>query len=136
MIDLDAVFDDDRAPGAALCERRGPAADAGTATDWRAELTDAERRLFPADVDPPAQFVADVLAVRREFGVEIASVGYPSGESDPAGIRASNLPEPWLEWWAERAAIREFDGEQARDFAEAEALKETLAAMRLAEISA
>jgi hypothetical protein len=41
-----------------------------------------------------------------------------------------DLPEPWQEWYEERAAIREYEGGQAREHAEAEALKETLDAMR------
>ncbi len=43
------------------------------------------------------------------------------------------LPEEWREMYEERAAIREYDGGQAREHAEAEALCETLAAMRRTE---
>jgi hypothetical protein len=53
-----------------------------------------------------------------------------SVELDPADIRPEDLPERWYEWWAERAAIREHQGGQAREHAQAEALKETLDAMR------
>jgi TubC N-terminal docking domain len=44
-----------------------------------------------------------------------------------------DLPELWREMYEERAAIREYDGGQAREHAEAEALTETIAAMRRAE---
>jgi len=48
-------------------------------------------------------------------------------------LTPADLPEPWRELYEERAAIREFDGGQAREHAEAEALRETVAAMRAAE---
>lgn len=41
-----------------------------------------------------------------------------------------DLPPYWREHYEERAAIREFEGGQAREHAEAEALRETLAAMK------
>lgn len=44
----------------------------------------------------------------------------------------ADLPEPWRELYEELAAIREYDGGQARDHAEAEALREVLAVMRTA----
>ena len=47
--------------------------------------------------------------------------------------RPEDLPDDWLELWHERSAIREFDGGQAREHAEAEALAEVLARMRAAE---
>jgi len=53
-------------------------------------------------------------------------------ELEPADIRPEDLPERWYEWWAERAAIREREGGQALEHAEAEALRETLDAMRAA----
>ena len=40
-----------------------------------------------------------------------------------------DLPEDWYEEWGERAAIREFDGGQAKEHAEAEAFTEILARM-------
>ena len=43
-----------------------------------------------------------------------------------------NLPEAWREFYEERASIRENEGEQALEHAEAEALRETLEAMRQA----
>lgn len=79
MLDLDAIFDDDRPPGGDLI----PAAD------------------HPAD------------------GVKLIET--PSGYLVPA-----DLPDPWRELYEERAAIREFDGGQPREHAEAEALKEIL----------
>jgi len=51
-------------------------------------------------------------------------------ESERGYLIPDDLPEPWREWYEERAAIREYDGGQAREHAEAEALKETLDAMR------
>lgn len=39
------------------------------------------------------------------------------------------LPPDYREWFEERAGIREFQGHEPREVAEAEALKETLAAM-------
>ena len=47
-----------------------------------------------------------------------------AGESEPT-ITASDLPERWREHYDERAAVREYDGGQAREHAEAEALGET-----------
>jgi hypothetical protein len=47
-------------------------------------------------------------------------------------LRPETLSEPWREWYEERAAIREYDGAQARDEAEREALQEVLAAMAAA----
>lgn len=54
---------------------------------------------------------------------------------DDGGVRPDDLPERWREWYEERAAIREHDGGQAREHAEAEALKETIAAMRAAGVA-
>ncbi|HSW45111.1 MAG TPA: hypothetical protein VLM89_06030 [Phycisphaerae bacterium] len=51
--------------------------------------------------------------------------------ADPA-IGPDDLPPEWRERYEERAAIREYDGGQAREHAEAEALRETLEAMRRA----
>lgn len=45
-------------------------------------------------------------------------------------MKVSDLPEPWRELYEERAAIREFDGCQAREHAEAEAFNEILQLMR------
>ena len=50
-------------------------------------------------------------------------------EPEPA-IDPDDLPPEWREHYEERAAIREYDGGQAREHAEAEALRETLDAMR------
>ena len=52
----------------------------------------------------------------------------------PRGYLApADLPERWREHFEERAAIREYDGNQAREHAEAAAWGETLAAIRAAE---
>jgi len=53
-------------------------------------------------------------------------------EPDPA-IGPDDLPADWRVYFEERAAIREYDGGQAREHAEAEALRETLEAIRRAD---
>jgi hypothetical protein len=50
-------------------------------------------------------------------------------------ISADDLPERWREYYIERAAIREYEGGQAREHAEAEALRETIEAMKHFEAS-
>ena len=47
-------------------------------------------------------------------------------------VEPDDLPGAWRELYEERAAIREFDGGQAKEHAEAEAFKEVLARMRAA----
>ncbi len=49
-----------------------------------------------------------------------------------ATMTVADLPEPWREHYEHRAAVREYEGGQAREHAAAEALAETLAAMRRA----
>ena len=44
----------------------------------------------------------------------------------------ADLPPDWRVEWEERAAVREYDGQQAREHAEAEALTEIIVRMRLA----
>jgi hypothetical protein len=58
----------------------------------------------------------------------------PAPAADPlAGIESpSDLPPEWRDIYEERAAIRHFDGGQALEHAEAEAFRETLAAMKRA----
>ena len=51
-------------------------------------------------------------------------------ESTCGYLVPDELPEPWREFYEECAAIREYDGGQAREHAEAEALRETRYAMR------
>ena len=46
--------------------------------------------------------------------------------------RPEDLPDDWRTEWLERAAIREFDGGQVREHAEAEAFDEIFARMRAA----
>ena len=58
-------------------------------------------------------------------------------DPSPAPVAAASptpddLSADWRIWFEERAAIREYDGGQARQHAEAEALQETLNAMRRA----
>lgn len=92
--------------------------------DWRDTLTPAERELFPEGWKPPTDWLALVLKARELCGGEIVHVG-PRWTLD-------DLPGVWRELYEERAAIREYDGGQAREHAEAEALTETIAAMRAA----
>ena len=138
MLNLTDVFDDDRPPGATACPpdpvtvepvQPDPAADptpaAQTPTGWRAELTPAERALYPTEPDPPANHIQAVLAVRRSFGGTIVSVSSPILEPD-------ELPDAWREMYEERSAIREYCGNPSREWAEARAMKETVAAMRAA----
>ncbi len=47
-------------------------------------------------------------------------------------IMPDDLPGDWRVEWEERAAIREYDGLQHREYAEAEALTEILQRMRAA----
>ena len=47
----------------------------------------------------------------------------------PAEITPADLPGDWRVEWEERAAIREHEGGQAREHAEAEALSEILTRM-------
>lgn len=121
-------------------------------SDWRDKLTPPERELFGTDAEPPADFIRDVLAVRAAFDGEIVGVTALARRPDPDAAavasaeadagdaanavrlpgRPDDLPEPWDEWYAERAAIREYDGGQARENAEAEALREVLHAMQAA----
>jgi hypothetical protein len=95
---------------------------------WRAQLAPSELALFPADPEPPADMLAQVLTARRLFGGEVVSVR--------AGIEPRELSPEWREWYEERAAIREYDGGQLRDEAERAALGEVLAAMKAAGVCA
>ncbi len=56
--------------------------------------------------------------------------GLVTHESKRGYLVPDGLPEPWREWYEERAAIREFEGGQLREHAEADALRETRDAMR------
>ena len=46
----------------------------------------------------------------------------PLDETERGYLVPAGLPERWREWYEERAAIREYDGGQSREHAEAEAL--------------
>ncbi|MBI5289567.1 MAG: hypothetical protein HY873_11410 [Chloroflexi bacterium] len=50
-------------------------------------------------------------------------------ETPSGGLCPADLPQAWRERYEERAAIREFEGGQAREHAEAGALKEILQRM-------
>lgn len=52
------------------------------------------------------------------------------GADQPLLLTVADLSPEWRLEFEERAAIREYDGGQAREHAEAEALKEILAKMR------
>jgi len=57
----------------------------------------------------------------------------PAQTADPAGeteLTPDDLPPDWRIEYEERAAIREYDGGQPRQYAEAEALREILQRMR------
>lgn len=49
--------------------------------------------------------------------------------AEESDVSPDDLPPDWREFYEERAAIREYQGNQTREYAEAEAMKETLAAM-------
>ena len=51
-----------------------------------------------------------------------------------AGVRIEDLSPDWRVEWEERAAIREYDGGQVREHAEAEALREIVARMTAAGV--
>jgi hypothetical protein len=53
----------------------------------------------------------------------------PSAQGPAVIDGPDHLPEFWRDHYEERAAIREHDGGQAREHAEAEALRETIRAM-------
>lgn len=64
-----------------------------------------------------------------------SSEGLPASafvQTERGHLVPDNLPEPWRAWYEERTAIREYDGGQVREHAEAEALRETIDAMRTA----
>lgn len=48
-------------------------------------------------------------------------------------MKPADLPPDWREYYEERAAIREYDGNQPRRIAELAALQETVEAMRAAD---
>lgn len=50
------------------------------------------------------------------------------------GVLIEDLSPDWRVEWEERAAIREYDGGQAREHAEAEALREIVARMKAAGV--
>jgi hypothetical protein len=54
----------------------------------------------------------------------------------PREITVAELPPDWRLEFEERAAIREYDGGQLREHAEAEALREIVTRMRAAAIRA
>ena len=74
----------------------------------------------------------------REFlaGLYVGAVATVEPDVLNGGIAGpGNLPAEWRVEWEERAAIREYEGGQAREHAEAEALTEILARMRAAQMT-
>jgi hypothetical protein len=67
------------------------------------------------------------VAVMAVLAIQPGDSGRPSVDEIE---RPEDLPEEWRWLYEERAAIREFDGRQAREHAEAEALTETITMMR------
>lgn len=128
VLDLDTIFDDDRAPGAVVAKvattgpAHRPSAHRPSAQCPLDVLTEAERALFPPNRTPPADWLKIALAIRAAFDGELVAV--------TPGPSPDDLPADWRVWFEDRAAIREYDGGQAREHAEAEALRETLDAMR------
>ena len=123
---LDVLFSPD--PVAIKSTQPDPVADApNIRPNILDQLSDAERALFPADPEPPADHIRAVLAVRQAFNGTIIAVSSPSGAPD---IGPDDLSDDWAAWYLERAAIREYCGNQSREHAEVEALRETVAAMR------
>lgn len=83
-------------------------------------------------VDAPAGVISsDILAMLRTN--KSAVLAYLTSASAPPSVEnPGDLPPEWRIEWEERAAIREYDGGQVREHAEAEAFQEILARMRTA----
>ncbi len=89
--------------------------------------------VYEAQQEEPRRPVALKLMKRGVAEPERVSEARPTAHVSARGYLVPNdLPESRQEWYEERAAIREYDGGQAREHAEAEALQETLNAMRAA----
>lgn len=73
-----------------------------------------------------------MLDLKAIFDLEEHEEDYGTATAAPphGGLTPGDLAERWREYYEERAAVREYDGGQAREHAEAEALAETLTAMR------
>lgn len=108
---------------------------------WRERLTDAERDLFPLDMEPPADHVRDVLTARELFDGEIVAAHLPAKPNlpEPAkgpppepepGIRPDDFSPDWREAFEERAAIMEYDAHMTRADAEKFALADVRRRMR------
>ncbi len=70
---------------------------------------------------PPSEQAKDSAEALGNDPVTATQGGY---------LAPADMPESWRELYEERAAIREYDGGQAREHAEAEALREILAMMQ------
>ena len=83
-------------------------------------------------IDAPVGVVtADFVEQMRAHKAELIELLCASPCS---GVRIEDLSPDWRVEWEERAAIREYDGGQAREHAEAEALREIVARMKAADV--
>ncbi|MCC7291376.1 MAG: hypothetical protein IT449_04845 [Phycisphaerales bacterium] len=89
---------------------------------------DAEPCRTPTDDAKPAAVGGDGAADLSDLAGPLTGSGLV--ESESGYLVPADLPEPWRELYEERAAIREYDGGQAREHAEAAALSEILEGMR------
>ena len=99
------------------------------------ELTRRGVRLAPDGDELQVNAPAGVLTSEQEATVMHYKPELLALLRDQApGITLHDLPLDWKIEWLERAAIREFDGGQARGHAEAEALLEVVERMRAASV--
>ena len=78
-------------------------------------------------------FLKGLFQEREESSVDGGIAVSQAVAGQTAGIFGpANLPADWRIEWEERAAIREYDGGQVREHAEAEALAEIVQRMRAA----
>ena len=79
---------------------------------------------------PEGMLTSDLRETLRSHKSELLAI--LRRESAAAELTPADLPADWRVEWKERAAVREYDGGQAREHAEAEALGEIIARMRTA----
>lgn len=129
-LDLDHIFDPDRlasstdgAVSGTLVATRGTVSTprVGDTGDWLKIAEHFDHNARQNDhVDP------ETAAVWRRGAARLRCI------ATGIGIMPDDLPGDWRVEWEERAAIREYDGGQAREHAEAEALGEIIDRMRTA----
>lgn len=76
-----------------------------------------------------AAFLAELTAPRADLQLPVT---VPDTSASVKAFGPDDLPADWRVEFEERAAVREYDGGQAREHAEAEAFTEILARMRAA----